>query len=398
MKRVKLAMLVDRVVPALTANFNAAAKLMEFVAIETGARSDFKLPLNCERISFGSSKTLRWFKPEFSKMMRTIRPDVIVTLGWWGVEHLAGLYWGTTNKVPVIVASDSAHYNFPRTRLREAIKRKILSLFSVGWAAGSAAAEYLIELGMERDRVLVGPVDSIDVGHFKSGAARTRTRAAEVRAQLNLPLEYFLSVSRLASEKNIPTILKAYKLYKDEFPKDAWKLVIVGSGPLESNIRQVIQDWGLERDVCLPGQVDFEALPAYYALGGALIHASMKDTWAVVVNEAMAAGLPVIVSAQSGSAKELVAEGCNGFIFDARDPVALAKRLAEIAYGRPDRRLMGYAGQQRIANWAPESYAASLLEATTLARTMPVPRVSMVDKTLLTALIMSRKAAALQPI
>jgi len=388
MKQLKVAIQLDHVSEALIANFNASAKLMQFFTVETSPRVTRHPRSSFERVVLNDNDLCRGSSfSAFARLMGQIRPEVIVTMGWCKTEHLQCLYWGLSNNVPVVLASDSARRDFPRNKLKEAVKRKVVSLFAVGWAASSAAAEYLMELGMARERILIGPVDSIDIQHFKNESEKAQKCAVELRAKLNLPRQYFVSVGRIAPEKNLSTMLKAYKLYKDKFGSDAWKLVIVGSGPLDRDIRQTIRDLNLESDVHLPGHVDYKALPAYYALAGAFVHASTKDTWAVVVNEAMATGLPVIVSSQCGSAEELIVEGENGFVFNARDPNELARRLGQIAHGDLDTMRMGKANQGKIAKWAPHGYAASLFQAARLARSMPLPKLTMMDTAILSVIL-----------
>ena len=66
---------------------------------------------------------------------------------------------------------------------------------------------------------------------------------------------------------------------------------------------------GLDNDVIFPGFIQYDELPAYYGLAKAFIHASTVEQWGLVVNEALAAGLPVLVSERCGCAPDLVREG-----------------------------------------------------------------------------------------
>src|SRR5207247_9937771 len=85
----------------------------------------------------------------------------------------------------------------------------------------------------------------------------------------------------------------------------------------------------LNEHVHLPGFKPYDELPAYYALANAFVHASTTEQWGLVVNEAIASGLPVIVSNRCGCAPELV--NGNGFNFDATNENELTARLLEMA-------------------------------------------------------------------
>jgi glycosyltransferase involved in cell wall biosynthesis len=151
-------------------------------------------------------------------------------------------------------------------------------------------------------------------------------------------------------------------------------------------VRHFVEDSGLKDTVQLPGWVTFEMLPAYYGLAGTFVHASTKDTWGVVVNEAMAAGLPVIVSNRCGSALELVHEGQNGFTFDPGNVAELSKLLWKVAHSGCDRTPMSLASRDIIQGWTPKTYAESLLATANVAVNNPVKQFRLVDSVLLALL------------
>ena len=81
----------------------------------------------------------------------------------------------------------------------------------------------------------------------------------------------------------------------------------------------------------MPGFKQYHDLPAYYGLAGAFVHTSTVEQWGLVVNEAMAAGLPVLVSRNCGCAADLVQDGVNGFAFDPLDGDRMAALLTKVA-------------------------------------------------------------------
>ena len=97
-------------------------------------------------------------------------------------------------------------------------------------------------------------------------------------------------------------------------------------------------------------------MPSYYAHAGAFVHASTTEQWGLVVNEAMASGLPVLVSNQVGSSPDLVKEGSNGWTFDPLDIDQLAFLMWKIASDAPLRTVMGAKSREIIANWSLERF------------------------------------------
>jgi glycosyltransferase involved in cell wall biosynthesis len=136
--------------------------------------------------------------------------------------------------------------------------------------------------------------------------------------------------------------------------------------------------------VHLPGFKQYEELPAWYAAAGAFVHASTSEQWGLVVNEAMAAGLPVLVSNRCGCAPELVREGVNGFTFNPNDEEALANHLLHVSSMSPGaRKEMGRASQQIITSLAPEQFGKGLLAAAQQAVKSGVPHMGMLNRLLL---------------
>ena len=118
----------------------------------------------------------------------------------------------------------------------------------------------------------------------------------------------------------------------------------------------------------------------------AFIHASTTEQWGLVVNEAMAAGLPVLVSERCGCAPDLVAPGFNGFLFDPEDVNSITDAMIEIADGSHDPRAMGRNSQEIVARWSLARFAEGLNGAVEAALRAPVPSAGLIDRLVLWAL------------
>jgi glycosyltransferase involved in cell wall biosynthesis len=241
--------------------------------------------------------------------------------------------------------------------------------FDSALVGGQSHAEYLHELGFARNRIFFG-YDVVDNEYFALGAASARAAPVEHRRRdSRLPRRpYFVAVTRFLPRKNLVALVRAYGRYRENRSERAWDLVICGTGPEETTIANAIREAGLSDAVHQPGFVSYQDLPAWYGLAEALVHPAIREPWGLVINEACAAGLPVLSSRTVGAALELVHEHVNGLLFDPHDEAMLANALLHIHDLGADRRLeMGRQGQRIVARFGPAQFADGLVAAAEIA-------------------------------
>lgn len=289
-----------------------------------------------------------------------LRPDVVCINGWSYGGAIAALRWCVSERVPAIMMSESTALDHPRRYWKEAIKHRIISLCSASLVGGSRHRDYIAELGAPLDRVFTG-YDAVDNDHFRDGADAARRMGPQLRQRLGLPQRYFMACSRLIEKKNIARLLRAYAGYRRRDATAApWSLVIVGEGELKQDLVALQAELGLQGCVRFVGEKNYDELPIYYGLAGAFVHASTSEQWGLVVNEAMAAGLPVLVSERCGCAEDLVVSKVNGLTFDPHDINDLSGAMLEVAGDDIGLEMMGRASQEIIARWSPQRFAEGL--------------------------------------
>ena len=136
----------------------------------------------------------------------------------------------------------------------------------------------------------------------------------------------------------------------------------------------------------MPGFKQYEELPAYYGLASVFVLTSISETWGLVVNEAMASGLPVIVSKQCGCAADLVRDGINGYTFDAHSIEELASIMLKVVSENCDLKAMGRAGKEIMKQWGPERFAEGLVRAVEAASAADRVKATWFDRLMLQAL------------
>lgn len=296
-----------------------------------------------------------------------LRPDVVVIPGWGYAPSRAALGWCRRTGTPAVLMSESKRDDERRVWAKERLKRLLyVRKFDAALVGGSLHRDYLIELGMKHERVFFG-YDAVDNDFFERRAEEARSDPAAARARQPLiPRKpYFVCLTRLIERKNINGLMDAYRGYRESVgAEESWDLVVCGSGPREAAIHERVKSLGLEGCVHLPGFVTYEQVGDWYGLAGAFVHPALQEQWGLVVNEACAAGLPVLCSAAVGACPELVRDGVNGFVFDPHDVGAMTAALVKTHRLGPERRAeMGREGRRIVSDFSPERFADGLMRA-----------------------------------
>lgn len=320
-----------------------------------------------------------------AEVLDRIGPAAVAIPGWSARASLLGLEWCLRRDVPAVVMSESQATDERRTAPREWAKSRIVGTFSAALVGGSAHQRYLERLGMPFNCIATG-YDVVDNEHFARGADAARADEAVLRSSLGLPERYFLASSRFIPKKNLERLLESYAIYRRRSGPSAWKLVLLGDGALKPSLLAQRDRMALTEDVVMPGFKQYEELPHYYGLAKAFVHASTVEQWGLVVNEAMAAGLPVVVSKRCGCVPELVRDGVNGYAFDPFDTVDLVRCLERVASDETDLAAMGLASRELVAHWTPEAFSRGMSAAVSAAKGRQAPRPTALDRLLLTGL------------
>lgn len=303
------------------------------------------------------------------RVLQAHQPEAMILAGYNDCTQIAAALWARFRKTARIMQSDSWVSDHPRHRLKEFIKRRLFVQphFDAAFVTGARASDYARSLGIPADAIWRHAYVA-DNDYFAAKSQEAREQAGDWRSRLELPQDYFLTVSRLSPEKNLLRLLQAFGRYRDRGGN--WSLVLVGSGPQADRLRQVARGAGWGPAVHFAGWRQYEQLPAYYALARCLVLPSVSEPWGLVVNEAMASGLPVLVSRQCGCLPELCRPNLNGFDFDPYDVETLAQLLLRVSRGGPALAAMGQASRRIIAGHTLDHWARSLRDCveTTAAR------------------------------
>jgi len=292
-----------------------------------------------------------------------LHPDVVMAGGIAFPSGAAAVRWARRNHRGVVVFDDARLEDVPRSQLVEFVKRRIYAnVDAVLIPARSHLASY-VHWGVPESRIFTG-VNVVDNGWYKSRAKIVRERSDSFREERSLPSRFFLGVGRHIARKNWEICLSAYRLYCEQVPQTPWGLVLIGDGPDHSHLMDIVHRCQIP-EIHMPGAIHGDELVGYYATADALVLPSTYgETWGLVVNEAMACGLPVLVSRCCGCAEALVRNGVNGWTFPPHDSTELAKRMLEMsALPAEAHRNMGLASEEIIASWGLDRFVGGAISA-----------------------------------
>ena len=289
--------------------------------------------------------------------LNLLSPEVVLVPGYYTLPALAAAVWAKVHRRTSVLMTESTAADHARSGWKELLKSRLIrGLFDWAVTGGAAHVRYLRQLGFPSDRI-ARYYDVVDNGLYREGTELLRQKSA---ATFGLPENYFLYVGRLAEEKNVHSLLSSWLRYRHA--GGTWALVLAGDGPEGAALRTAAASSAYANDVHFAGHKGSRDLLPLYAFAECFVLPSTREPWGLVVNEALASGLPVIVSSRCGCADDLVEPGVNGFVFD---PEAGGDELADLlarmeGLGPEARVAMKSRSAEIIAEYSPENFGAEI--------------------------------------
>jgi 1,2-diacylglycerol 3-alpha-glucosyltransferase len=286
--------------------------------------------------------------------LSNLKPDVLVIAGYSRLAMLAALGWALWHGKAVVLMSATTEDDAPRLWWKEILKSWLVKQYDAALVGGQPHKRYFIKLGMPAEAIFLG-YDVVGNSAFHPERIRSLPKP--------LIKPFFLTVNRFVAKKNISNLILAYAEYRQIAGSDAWELVLCGDGILRASLEEQIQALQLQTSVHITGFLQQQELLPYFAHAQCFIHASIQEQWGLVVNEAMAAGLPVLVSKRCGCYEDLIIEGVNGFGFDPENTQQLTDLMVKISSEEVDITQMGQSSLQHIQKFSPEYFSQQLIKA-----------------------------------
>ncbi|MGA7326118.1 MAG: glycosyltransferase family 4 protein [Rhodomicrobium sp.] len=273
--------------------------------------------------------------PAIGERLRLGRFDALLVSGWQLKSNLQGLFAAKKQGIPVMVRGDS-HLDTPRGLIKKAAKAfaypRFLKLFDAALYVGNRSRAYYEHYRYPSRRLFFSP-HSVDTKWFAERATGEERHALRSRLGIAPEKRLFLFAGKFVSFKRPQDLIAAAAVCRANGLKI--ELMMAGDGALRESLAVSASAQGVP--IHFLGFCNQTKMPGAYAASDCLVLPSERETWGLVANEAVACGLPIIVSDECGCAPDLATDGHVGRTFPAGNIPALAKAICGVASAPPVR-------------------------------------------------------------
>ena len=222
----------------------------------------------------------------------------------------------------------------------------------------SGTRELMLSLGIAEKRITLTPY-VVDNNWWLAQSARVDRESIRASWGATKSDVVTLFCAKLQPWKRPHDLLEAFS----KATRSDALLVFAGEGPLRTSLELEAVKLGIADRVRFLGFVNQTQLPAIYTAADLMVLPSVYDAFGVVVNEAMLCGCAVVASDHVGAARDLIAHGQTGFVYECGDTDALARILAQALGDRHARQEMGRAARHRLESWSPRDNVEGTVQA-----------------------------------
>jgi len=306
--------------------------------------------LDSGKYSLGDQeKTLFTYKG-LIKALKAEQPDTVILSGFSIAVTKVWLY-SLTHRISYCIWSGSVEKRGRNDSFLRRLQRKIVSSGAASFIAyGSLAAKYLQKLGIP-ERKIYTAINTVDTTFFSTETASIR------KVLIPETPKRFTYIGYLSPRKNIIKLLEVILEFSRE--RKDFILDVIGDGEDKPNLVEFVQKNGLNNYVRFHGFRQKAELPAFLAKSFGFLFQTGFDIWGLVLNEAMAAGLPCICSPNAGAAADLIKDGETGFIIDYDDRKSVISKMRWILDNPEEAANMGQKARRFIEKQASLQVSAS---------------------------------------
>lgn len=265
-------------------------------------------------------------RKEYQKKIKKLRTyDLVAIYDYTSLKAAGLIVWCRILKVPYVVNCDGVILTEHNKWYKEILKRFLLGQASAYLASGEYAKKYFLKYGADESKIYLHTFTTLKKGDIISAPIDAKMKG-ELRRKLNLPEEAKLAIAvgRFIPLKRYDELIRAWKPMPDNY-----YLLLIGGGTEQDRYKRTVQELQLSNIIIEPFH-PMRELFEYYKASDVFVHPTSYDVWGLVVNEAMACGLPVVVSDKCVAGLELVEQGINGFVVSMGDETMIVDRTRYI--------------------------------------------------------------------
>ena len=285
----------------------------------------------------GDQRSSEWFRQgryytldtedgiEKYKEIKLINYSLVLVYDYASKEGIKIIAKCKRAKIPYIINCDGVmmekHGNF----LRDFLKRFLIKGASGYFASGENAKQYFLKYGADDAKISIHTFSELEDDDILKRPLSLKEKVT-LREKLGLPMngKIAIAVGRFIPLKRYDALIKMWKQMPDDFT-----LLLVGGGTEEKEYRNIVDNNAI-MNIIISGFLPKEKLFDYYKASDIFVHPTSYDVWGLVVNEAMACGLPVVVSDHCVAGLELIENGENGYKIQMGNDDEMRQRILKI--------------------------------------------------------------------
>jgi glycosyltransferase involved in cell wall biosynthesis len=305
--------------------------------------------------------------PQVWNEVRSGGYDALLVHGHAYAANLIAVAAAKSKGLPVFSRGET-HLGLVREGAKRWIRKPVMgafyALFDRFLAIGSANRAFYAAMGVPARKIFLTPY-SVDNSRFVNQSTLTPAERSQWRARFGIPEDgpAILYAAKFTRRKHPDDLLSAAAKVRKEFGAPFY-VVMCGAGEMEAELKAYCVSHGLN-NVIFTGFVNQGDLPKLYGACDVFVLPSENEPWGLAVNEAMCAGLPIVIAREVGCVADLVTDGVNGFTPQAKDVHGLASALKQLIEDDALRRRQGAASRDRISHWSYRQYLEGLAAAVT---------------------------------
>jgi|WetSurMetagenome_2_1015567.scaffolds.fasta_scaffold40179_3 glycosyltransferase involved in cell wall biosynthesis len=293
-------------------------------------------------VTYDRVLTLPW---GLGRAIAHLQPACVV-LGGFGPSALTGARWCRRARVPYVIWSGA----WPITEGKLGRLQRLSRVWLLRGAAafityGTAAADYLVTLGAPRDRIYPA-WNTVDLEGIAGAALVARQKREELAGKHALAAKNLLCVSSLVARKGVRELVAAALAAGP--PTSDWALHFAGGGPLTEELESAVRAAGKQDHFRFHGLKPESEVAELLGMADGLFLLSWQEAWGLVINEAMACGVPVVASPLAGATRDLIDDGVTGYVVHPADKQALTAIFSRLVSGDPECAQVGRAGAEAV--------------------------------------------------
>jgi glycosyltransferase involved in cell wall biosynthesis len=285
--------------------------------------------------------------------LNEIQPDVVFAGAIAYPSGAAAILWAIKNRKKIIIFDNARLEDVPRSYPVNYVKRKIYSCIDAVFCPSQAWNKTFNYFGVLSEQIFYG-LNVVDNSFWLQAVDNKHH---------SIHRNYFIAIGRQIQKKNFLFLLKAYQHYVEKVSEPK-PLILVGDGPRRVLIEEFIQKNEIETVRLIPFSTHEQLKELFSGAFAFILPSKYGETWGLVVNEAMASGLPVLVSSQAGCASTLVKDGINGFTFSPENAEELTSLLLQMhQLTEEEHREMGQNSKEIIDDWGLNRFCNGVYDA-----------------------------------